>query len=93
MLFYLTLAMRFTDLRIKQASRKSTTGRCSLIKSECVKERQAKREREAEKIMVSLSFSLSLSFLLSVSSFHIYMRKGEKEKRRAQSLAGKFIML
>lgn len=88
--FSLTLAMRFTGLRIKQASRKSTTGQCLLIKPECVKERQAEREREAEKVMVSCP--LSLSFLLSVSSFPIYMREREKE-RSTKSLPGKFIML
>lgn len=86
MLFYLTLAMRFTDLLIKQASRKSTTGQCLLIKAGHAKERQAKREREAEKVMVSFSLSLflSLSFLLSVSSFHIYMKEKVKERRRVQ---------
>lgn len=93
MSFYLTLATRFTGLRIKQASRKSTTGQCLLIKLECVKERRAEGEREAEKVMVSRS--LSLSFLLSVSSFHIYIYEGEREREEAstKSLPGKFIML
>lgn len=77
--FYLTLATRFTGLRIKQASRKSTTGQWLLIKPECVKGRQAKREGESERKLWFLS--LALSFLLSVSSFHIYTM-GERERER-----------
>lgn len=78
MSFYLTLAPRFTGLRIKQASRKSTTGHRRLIKPECVKERQAKREREAEKVMVSPSLSLALISSLRFLLAHIYMRERKR---------------
>ncbi len=93
MQFYLTLAMRFTGLRIKQASRNSTTGQCLLIKPECVKERQAKREREAEKVMVSFSLSLSRSHFFSLFLPFIYIYMREREEASTKSLPGKFIML
>lgn len=78
--------MRFTGLRIKQASRNSTMGQCLLIKPECVKERRAKREREAEKVMVSCSLSLSLSSSLCFFPFtYIWGRERKRGGEHKES--------
>lgn len=77
--FYLTLAVRFTGLRIKQASRNSIMGQCLLIKPERVKERQA--DQEPEEIMVSCSVVPPFTCMK------------EQERERRESLPRKFIML
>lgn len=69
--FHLTLAIRFTGLQIKQASRNSIVGQCSLIKPECVKERE-KREQEPENVLVSALWL----FLL-----HVWEREREERER------------
>lgn len=75
--------MRFTGLRIKQASRNSTTGQCLLIKPECVKERQANGERKPEKVMVSCSLFLISSHCFFPSHTRIYIeRENERERKR-----------